>query len=141
MLLACTACSRRFDYGVRGCVRLEDGAPLPGVQVQIRWVDSADPWTRNEVTDADGRYEWSWPNRPILGPTTGLDHVVVVPSLAGYSFEPPSYDVVLTGMRDGLDFTASPLPELPLQVLIEFAWSPTGAGSDRLRVRVLPASR
>jgi hypothetical protein len=96
---------RGDDFKIAGYVRLQDGAPLEGVEVVVTWPAAPDAH-QELITDEEGWYSWRWYSGWVEG--TGLRRVVVTPEDRACSFEPEAYDIKLHGDRTDLDFVAAP---------------------------------
>jgi hypothetical protein len=89
-------------YNISGTVRL-GSTPLAGVSVTAH-----SPWTGTAITDAEGKFV-------LTGVPYGETHITITPTLAGYSFDPPSIIIAgpLTDPVAGLDFSATVAGILP----------------------------
>jgi len=82
-----------------GRVRLDDGSPLGGVEITLRWPEGAG--SRTVLTDKSGWYSWEFDELVCDLPVT------LTPAHPGYEFEPPRYELP-NGCGDflELDFVA-----------------------------------
>lgn len=140
-LLAGAACEHSEpDWRASGHVRLATGAPLAGVAVTIFWPEMNLAVVSQVVTtDQDGRYSLSWEEG--FGFHVGIaqvEHVIVTPSLEGFTFSPSSYDVHLDNVRDDLDFTAQPAPGDALPAIwLGISWSPVVSDDDPVKFHLI----
>jgi hypothetical protein len=82
-------------YTITGYIRV-GGIPLAGVLVTAH-----SPWTGTAITDANGKYE-------LTGVPSGETIITLTPTLAGYTFDPPTFTITgpLTGPVEDMDFAA-----------------------------------
>ena len=100
---------------LHGTVRTQDGVPLAGVRIDVRWPDGPDPGDAFTHTDDEGRYAMK------IYDGYWLDdwrHVTVTPSLEGWTFEPPLADVRVPDGGIEVDFVASPKAPLRLRAML-----------------------
>jgi PKD repeat protein len=84
-----------YTYNISGIIRV-GGTPLAGVLVT-----ASSPWTGTAITDADGKYV-------LTGVPYGETNIHITPTLAGYTFNPPTITVPgpMTASADDQDFAA-----------------------------------
>jgi hypothetical protein len=98
---------------LQGRVTTADGTPLASALVEVDWPDDPEFAPIRLRTDEDGRYA-VW-----LFDGYWLDdwrHVLVTPSLEGWTFEPPVADVRVPDEGLEVDFVATP------KILLRMQW-------------------
>ena len=85
-----------LTYTISGIIQV-GGVPLAGVLVTAH-----SPWTGTAITDADGKYE-------LTGVPYGETELHITPTLAGYTFDPPTITVTgpVTAPIENQDFAAA----------------------------------
>jgi len=84
-------------YTISGIIQV-GGTPLAGILV----TGTSNPWMGNDITGADGKYT-------LTGVPYGETNIHITPTLAGYTFSPPTIIVTspLTASLGNQDFTAN----------------------------------
>ena len=120
---------------LNGHVRRSDGTPVAGVRMFAVWPDDPVLGSTETTTDANGFYRlFSMEPHSI---DANWRHLLVTPSLAGFTFEPPSLDIFVAGEKQTADFTATATSGA--QTLVETIWwREPGGEAGRIRVVMPP---
>lgn len=122
---------------LNGHVRRSDGTPVAGVRMFAVWPDDPVLGSTETTTDADGGYRlFSMEPHSI---DANWRHMLVTPSLAGFTFEPASLDTFLADEKQTADFTAAATSGA--QTIAETIWwREPGGEAGRIRVVTLPGA-
>lgn len=136
---ASLACGANFYKSVElnGHVRLADGTPVAGVRMFAVWPDDPELGSTETTTDANGHYRLFSME---VTHHANWRHMLVTPSLAGHTFEPPSLDIFLADEKQTADFTATATSGA--QTVVETIWwREPGGEAGRIRVIAPPGPR
>lgn len=122
---------------LNGYVRRSDGTPVAGVRMFAVWPDDPQLGSTETTTDANGRYRlFSMEPHSF---DANWRHMLVTPSLAGFTFDPSSLDIFLADETQAADFTATATSGA--QTVAETIWwHEPGGEAGRIRVVTLPGT-